>query len=301
MKTYLVTGANGYVGSNLVERLIQQGNQAICLVRKSSRLNLLDPSNPKVKLYYYDERVESLYKIFQSHKIDAVFHLAAISQYKINPNQINDLIVANITLGTQLLELMADSGVKTFINTGSYWQHLNDAKDYEPVCLYAATKQAFEAIIDYYVQIKKIEAITLKLFDVYGPKDSRNKILQLLYSAAISEKAVSLSPGEQLLDLVYIDDVIDAYCQALNIATKEQHLKYFVGSFIYHTLQEIVEIYQTILGKNIPVIWGSLAYRLREVMAPCKGEPLPNWQAKTTLEKGLGKVVAYQLQNQVLK
>ncbi|MFY9226876.1 MAG: NAD(P)-dependent oxidoreductase [Blastocatellia bacterium] len=297
MKTYLITGANGYIGANLVKRLLEENNQVLCLVRTSAKLDLLDISHPELKIYYYDGTAESICKIFVAHKIDAVFHLAAISQYKTTSEQVSILVAANITLGTQLLELMAEHQVKTFINTGSYWQHLNDAKNYEPVCLYAATKQAFEAIIDYYVQIKKINAITLKLFDVYGPNDPRNKILQLLNNAVTTQKAVNFSPGQQLLDLIYIDDVVNAYFQALKINNSEQHLRYFVGSFVYYTLQEVVELYQNILGKKIPVVWGGLAYRQREVMKPCNGEKLPNWQAKTNLKDGLSKVIRWQLQN----
>jgi nucleoside-diphosphate-sugar epimerase len=298
MNTYLVTGANGYVGTHLVKRLVEEGNQVLCLVRASSNLNCLDTSHPQIKLYYYDGTVESLAKIFVSQPIDAVFHLAAMSQYTIPSDQISNLMAVNLTMGTQLLQLIADHQVKTFINTGSYWQHLHNAILYEPVCLYAASKQAFESIIDYYVQIRMVNAITLKLFDVYGPNDHRNKILQILYRAATLQKAVNLSPGQQLLDLVYIDDVIDAYCQAIKTNNKEQHLKYFVGSFVYHTLQEVVERYQAILGKNIPIIFGGLPYRMREVMIPCKGESLPNWHAKTNLMTGLRKVISSQLQNQ---
>lgn len=300
MKTYLVTGATGYIGTHLVKRLAEEGNQVFCVVRASSNLNRLNTSHPQIKLYYYDGTSESLKKIFVSQPIDAVFHLAAMSSYSIASEQVSSLIEANLTLGTQLLQLMAEHQVNTFINTSTYWQHLHSATLYEPVCLYAASKQAFENIVDYYVQIQKVKAITLKLFDVYGPNDHRNKILQTLYNAATLQKAVKLSPGEQLLDLVYIDDVVDAYCQAININNTAQHLKYFISSFVCNTLQEVVKIYQTILGKNIPVIWGGLPYRMREVMIPCKGEPLPNWQAKTNLMTGLSKVIASQLQNQHL-
>lgn len=300
MSTYLVTGANGYVGTHLVKRLLEEGNQVLCLVRASSNLNCLDISHPQIKLYYYDGTHKSIAQIFALQTIDAVFHLAAMSQYTITSAQISDLMAVNLTMGTQLLQLMTEHQVKTFINTGSYWQHMHEATLYEPVCLYAASKQAFEAVIDYYVQIQTVNAITLKLFDVYGPNDPRNKILQLLYNAAISKETVNFSPGQQLLDLVYIDDVIDAYCQAIKTSNKEQHLRYFVGSFARHTLQDIAKLYQDILGKKIPINWGGRPYRNHEVMIPCKGEPLPNWYAKTSLTIGLSNVIRCQLQNQSL-
>lgn len=294
MKCYLVTGANGYIGANLVNRLLGENNQVCCVVRSSSRLNLLNISNPQLKLYYYDGSTESLRKIFVSQTIDAVFHLAAMSQYTTTADQVNDLIAANITLGTQLLELMANYQVKTLINTGSYWQHLHNSSLYEPVCLYAASKQAFEAIIDYYSQLKLVNTLTLKLFDVYGPNDHRNKILQILYNAITLQKPVNFSPGQQLLDLVYIDDVIDAYCQALKLENKEPHPKYFISSLTYHSLQEVVQIYEDISGKKVPIIWGGLPYRKREVMIACKGNSLPKWQAKIDLKTGLQRVIASQ-------
>jgi nucleoside-diphosphate-sugar epimerase len=297
MSTYLVTGANGYIGANLVKRLAKQGNIVLCLVRPSSNLNLLSNLQSNLYFHYYNGTVDNLKILFSLQKIDAVFHLAAVSQYTTTADQVSNLIEANITLGTQILQLMNDYGVKLLINTGSYWQHLYDSISYTPVCLYAATKQAFESLIDYYVQIKAIGAVTLKLFDVYGPNDPRNKILQILYRAAISQEQVNLSPGKQLLDLVYIDDVVEAYCKALVVNNEGEHLKYFIGGFTPITLQELAKIYQNILGKDIPINWGGLPYRIREVMNPCQGKTLPNWHTKITLKQGLKKVVDYQLQN----
>ena len=67
---------------------------------------------------------------------------------------------------------MKEVGVKILVNTGTSWQHYEN-KDYSPVNLYAATKQSFEAILQYYVEVASLKAITLKLFETYGLDDPR--------------------------------------------------------------------------------------------------------------------------------
>ena len=82
--------------------------------------------------------------------------------------------------GAHILEAMALTSVSYFINTGTYWQHYGGSSTYSPSCFYAATKQSFQDILKYYTDSKLIKSITLKLFDTYGPNDSRAKIFTIL-------------------------------------------------------------------------------------------------------------------------
>ena len=94
---------------------------------------------------------------------------------------------------------MTVNGVSKIINTGTFWQHYEN-REYSPTCLYAATKQAFESILHYYVEAKFLMIITLILFDSYGPSDPRPKLFSLLQEARQSEKVIAMSPGEQKID-----------------------------------------------------------------------------------------------------
>ncbi|WDC83286.1 NAD(P)-dependent oxidoreductase [Caloramator sp. mosi_1] len=111
---------------------------------------------------------------FLKHKFDAIFHLASLFIAEHDSNQIDDLLKSNIIFGTHILEAMKYGNVKNMVNIGTYWQHYKN-EEYNPVCLYAASKEAFEKIIEFYIQVENIKVITLKLYDIYGINDKRKK------------------------------------------------------------------------------------------------------------------------------
>ena len=193
---------------------------------------------------------------------------------------------------------MDASGIRNIINTSTSWQH-HENEEYNPVCLYAATKQAFEAIMEFYIRSKKINAITLELFDTYGVGDRRNKLFRLLDEAAISGRLLSMSKGEQLIDLVYIDDVVNAYlisAERLYFKEKNSHERFSVSSGSHVSLKTLVELYCDISKKKINIYWGGKPYRDREVMTPSDCvKILPNWSPKINISDGLSKIAKQHL------
>jgi nucleoside-diphosphate-sugar epimerase len=219
-----------------------------------------------------------------------VFHLASLFLSQHETKDVNSLIKSNLLFGNQLLEAMKVNQVTNLVNTGTSWQHYNN-DDYNPVCLYAATKQAFEAILEYYVQACGIKVITLKLFDTYGPDDPRPKLFHLLSAAATSGETLNMSGGEQFIDLVHIDDVTEAYltaAQRLIECRAQQHERYAVSSGNPMPLRDLVDLYSEVIGSAINVNWGARPYRFREVMKTWTGgSNLEGWQPKYTLADGM--------------
>jgi nucleoside-diphosphate-sugar epimerase len=221
---------------------------------------------------------------------DVVFHLASLFLAQHEAKDVESLIQSNVLLGNQLLEAMKVNEVGRLINTSTSWQHYNN-EDYNPVCLYAATKQAFETILEYYVQACSIKVITLKLFDTYGPNDPRPKLFHLLKKAATSREPLNMSAGEQLIDLVHIEDVIDAYlisAQRLLDGKVTQHESYAISSGCPLPLKNLVRLYSEVTKQNVIVNWGARPYRLREVMNTWNsGAKLAGWNPKISLECGM--------------
>jgi nucleoside-diphosphate-sugar epimerase len=211
-----------------------------------------------------------------------------LSQHAVK--DVHALIQSNVLFGSQLLEAMKINQVTNLVNTGTSWQHYNN-EDYNPVCLYAATKQAFEAILEYYVQAFSFKAITLKLFDTYGPNDHRLKLFHLLNKAATSGETLDMSGGEQLIDLVHIDDVTEAYliaAQRLIECRTHQHERYAISSGHPIPLRDLVKLYSEVIDSAIQVNWGARPYRFREVMKTwTTGSILEGWQPKCALSDGM--------------
>lgn len=286
----LVTGATGFVGSRLARALAEAGHPTSIVVRRSSNLAPLRGALDRLRVFTLAERNQNLAEIVRDAAPEVVFHLATCFVSEHGPTDVAPMIAANLLFPCELVEAMANHGARYLVNTGTSWQHFESA-GYRPVGLHAATKQAFEDLLEYYVDTGSLRAITLKLSDTYGPEDSRPRLLQLLASHVGRSDPLPLSPGEQQLDLVYIDDVVPAYLGAAErlLAGKvERAESWAVSSRRPVPLRALVAEFEAAFGVTLNIRWGGRPYRAREVMAPWTGgAPLPGWAAKVDLARGL--------------
>jgi nucleoside-diphosphate-sugar epimerase len=287
----LLTGASGFVGAALTRRLLADGWEVHLLLRTGSSTAGLPDEGPRLRLHRHDGGTLQLIGIMRAAAPQAVFHLASLFLAVHKPEDVDRLINSNLLFSTQLVEAMAACGVRHLVNTGTSWEHYEDA-DYNPVCLYAATKQAFSALLRYYVEVHGLRVVTLKLFDTYGAGDTRPKVLNLLKRVALEGTSLGMSPGEQLVDLVYIDDVVDAflmaYEQLANGRQREAMAEYGVSCGAPLPLREVAALYAQVSGKPLDIAWGGRPYREREVMVPWHSyRSVPGWQPKVGLAQGL--------------
>jgi nucleoside-diphosphate-sugar epimerase len=292
MNSALITGGTGFVGRHLARRLTAMGTRVSLIVRDERRSVAVDPGPTT---YGHDGSFARMRQIVEAAEPDVVYHLASVNIAVHQPEDLDRLIDSNIRFGSQLLEAMHACGVQRFINTGTYWQ-FGASGDYDPMCLYAATKQAFEAIVGYYARATGLRCLTLVLFDTYGPGDARNKLLTSLIRQQEGDPPLALSPGWQRLAITYIDDVIDAYVEGtrhLNGLPAGAVEAYDVRSEDTVSVRELVDAVSAARGEQVRVKWNARPYRDRERMEPYgTGTPLPKWRARTTLADGLQQILA---------
>jgi nucleoside-diphosphate-sugar epimerase len=288
----LVTGATGFIGKNLCKALYNN-HHVIALIRNNSNVKELPQ---KIEKFKYDSTDNGIEDFFKRKKIDGIIHLAAMvySGHE-NWGKIGEIINSNIILGTKLLELSKLYNIKWFINTGTFWQHYNN-EDYNPVNLYAATKQAFEDIAKYYTETSDLKFVTLKLYDTFGPNDTRPKIFNLWNKIAKTGEELKMSGGEQIIDISYIDNVIDAYERLIEILNNNEMdingKSFALKSKKRYTLKQLASLYEKVTGLKLNIKWGALPYREREIMVPWKiGEEIPDYEEKISIEKGLRRFI----------
>jgi nucleoside-diphosphate-sugar epimerase len=291
-RTASITGATSFVGRHLVRALLERGWTVHALARPSPtpRWSLAAPG---LVWHAYDGSLESVETAVAAGRPQVAIHLASVFRAEHQSSDITPLIEANLLLGTQLAEALVRHDCRLLVNTGTAWQHFQD-RPYDPVNLYAATKQALQDILEYFVQAKQLRVITLKLYDTYGPEDDRPKILRLLQDAAATGKELALSPGEQRLNMVYIDDVSAAFLQATDRLMSGRcggQESYAVAAAETVSLRELVGLVQEVLGRPIAARWGIRPYRAREVMVPWKGPTLPDWSCRISLQEGLRRTL----------
>jgi len=288
----IVTGASGFIGSHLIEHLHRAGWQVAVISRNSSAQKLQGHSAISA-VYSYSGQTSEVNDALEHFRPDVVFHLSSLFLAQHDSAQVEPLVSSNILFGAQLLDAMRLAGVTALVNAGTAWQNFT-SDVYDPVNLYAATKQAFEDIALYYVRTSGLRAITLRLFDSYGPGDTRRKLLALLLDALKNGQELGMSPGEQLLDLVYIDDICSAFLWAADLIRSQLSpgaAVYAVSSDDRRTLREVVEALAQVAGRKVPVLFNVRPYREREVMVPWSGPQLPGWSAKVNLAEGFRRLL----------
>lgn len=289
---FLLTGSTGFIGSHFVKKLRDINIPCTALVRSSSDVSSLNTLG--IDFILDKGCIETLRQDISQSGCTGVIHFASLFLATHTSSQVSPLITSNLEFPTRLLEALSGTSVRWFLNTGTFWQHF-ERDTYRPVNLYAATKQAFQAILDYYSDSTHLSTMTLKLNDTYGPNDPRKKLIPLLLSNPTSP--IELSPGDQQLNLTFIDDVVDAFLHAARLLESDHQQRYKGDSYTvcsteYYTLKEVVSIIETSLGTSLPISWGAKPYRDREIMSVwTSGTRLPGWNAKTSLEAGLKRII----------
>lgn len=288
----LISGTTGFIGKNLVKRLLEEKHTVFTIVRPSSNPSSLEDSVTK---FVFDGDMESLISFMQEEKIDGVIHLASLFLAGHKPDDIKGLIESNVLFGTQLLEASVKAEIPWFINTGTFWQHYENKK-YSPVNLYAATKQAFEDIAKYYTETSNINFVTIKLSDTFGPFDTRPKIFNLWTKISQTKEKLGMSPGKQIIDISHIDNITDAYLQLIKLLSEDKKNKLKNKSFAIHsnervTLRKLSKIFEELSKTKLNINWGEKEYRLREVMKPWTGgDKIPGWKVSVKLRDGIKKM-----------
>jgi nucleoside-diphosphate-sugar epimerase len=278
----IVTGATGFVGRRLAERLVADGWEVVAVVRD---VTAALPCEARPWPTGGDESIE----LFAQVRPEVCFHLATRFQSAHQPADVVALVDGNVTLAALVGEGASSIADCEVVYTSSYWQHY-EGSGYSPTTLYAAMKQAGEDVLRYYSDCEALSVTNVTLFNTYGPGEPPNRITSALVRSAIDQTPVDLSPGEQLVDLLHVDDVVDALT-VIGAGRRDDDRRWrgvSVGSGAPITLRDLADAVGAVVGRRPPVRFGGRPYRPREMFSPWATDPpLGGWQPRITLAEGL--------------
>lgn len=282
----LVTGASGYIGHHVCRDALRRGWEVHALTRATSDLRGL-----AVRRHDVEASAASIDAAIAAARPEVVLHLASMVKARPAPDDVGPMIEANVGFGARLLDAMGRHGCRRLVNASTFWVH-DAAGGHDPNTLYAATKLAFERLVDFHARREGLAAVSLVLFDVYGPADWRGKLLGVLDSAMREGRTLDMSPAGQTLDMVHVRDVASGFAAAASrlMDAPHGHERFSLGGGERRTLREIVELAARLRGVPTPARFGVRPYDPFQIMDPVSSvAPLPGWAPTVTLEQGIAE------------
>jgi UDP-glucose 4-epimerase len=308
MRTVLVTGGAGFIGSNLTEALLKQGDRVRVLdnFTTGKRENLMfESSFPDFEIMEGDIRELRICQGAMKN-VDVVFHQAALPsvQRSVEDPLTSHLVNAEGTLN--ILLAARESGVKRVIYASSssiYGDTPTLPKEEgmppNPLSPYALQKYIGEQYCRLFYELYGLETVSLRYFNIFGPKQDPNSI----YSAVIprfidaflqGRPPIVYGDGEQSRDFTYIDNVVRANLLAIS-AGRAQGEAINIACGKRTSLNQLLEFLKRILGREVSPVYqeareGDVKHSLADIR---KGRDLLNYVPQVEIEMGLRKTVDY--------
>lgn len=292
MTKIFISGANGFLGSEICAAFLAAGFEVIAMIRSGANCERLNKVAGGAVRAETDTDWTNLEALIAQHQPDLVLHSAAAMDGGDDVKTAENLVAANILKPARLAAIAKACGTRGLLTVGTAWQHYGDA-GFDPVNLYAASKQGFDDLLRYY-GAAGLPCASLHMFDTYGYQDPRPKLVNLLFKLARSGETLAMSPGEQEIDLIHVADAARAF-----VAAAQQILSGALTGFNVFAvsggsampLKKLAALAEEISGKKINIQWGGREYRPREVMQTWRtGKPVPEWQPKISAREGLTQI-----------
>lgn len=267
MKRIILTGGTGFIGTNLVRRLLKEGHDLHLLVRPSYKPWRIEEIKNDVHLHVVDlANAVALNSVVEQIRPDWIFHLAVYGAYPFQ-SDVQQMVQTNIVGTINLVEACLRTGFEVFVNTGTsseygFKDHAPPETEFlEPNSNYAVTKASATLFCRYTAQSQRVHLPTLRLYSVYGPYEESTRLMPTLIRHGLKGELPPLVNQDVAHDYVYVEDVVEAYLLAATKPSQEPGAVYNVGTGIQTSLRKVVEVARRVMGIAVEPKWGSMPNR----------------------------------------
>lgn len=302
MKTILVTGGCGFIGSHVVDAICERGDIAVVI----DDLSTGKLSNLRPDAIFYNGDIgdrEFLAKVFLQHSFDSVIHQAA----KINTNVLQEQPFVDVSvsvIGTiNLIECCIKNNVKRLTYASSvsvYGQSkilpVNEDVPLKPIYSYSIAKCCAEEYLEYYAKNHGLKYSALRYANVFGPRQpilGEVGVIAIFTERVIYEQSLTVyGNGEHIRDYIYIEDVVDATLKSLEV---EENLVINIGCGLPITVNYLIKIFESQCRKMSQIIHrpervGELGKIYCDIS---RAKRHLNWEPRVTLEEGILRTLRY--------
>jgi UDP-N-acetylglucosamine/UDP-N-acetyl-alpha-D-glucosaminouronate 4-epimerase len=300
VSSFLVTGAAGFIGSNLAERLVADGHRVVGI--DNLAYGVIEQIPARVEFHQCDIRDPATYSLYEG--IDAVFHLAAkncISDCQRDPVEAFDI---NVRGSTHVFEAARRARVRKVIyaESAALYEGLvsfpSDESATRPMSFYALSKEAERMVAQGYQRFSNLVTTALRYFCVYGPRQDYRRSIPPVISAFVikllrGERPIIYGTGTKRRDFIYVDDVNEFHLLCA-FDDRTNGRTYNVGSGVNYSIREIFERIASLLRTNVPPHYEpDLPGEAEQTLADITLARSLGWEPKIALDSGLSRSIAY--------
>jgi len=304
----IITGATGFVGSNLARNFAEKNNEVHVLLRSSSDTwriaNIMDDINVhKADLTAPAE----LERIVTSIKPDIILHTAVYGGHPFQDDT-DKIFDSNLRGTINLVKACQSLDYELFVNTGSSSEYgvkrqpVAETDVCEPGEEYGVSKTAASLYCQMAARRDRKQIITLRLFSPYGGFDDATRLIPSVIISCLNGRPPRVSSPTFVRDYIYIRDIVSAYEKAIETSPRQSNGEIFnVGSGKQQTVGNVVQHIVKLVDKNIQPEWGSPGKRQNEPQIwqadVSKAESSFGWKPSYSIEQGLGETVEWFRKN----
>lgn len=309
-KKVLVTGGGGFIGSHLVERLLELGADVTAFIHYNAMGSrghldkLAVQDQEKVKVVVGDLRLaESAEEAVRGQEV--VLHLAAIIAIPFSYMRPAQVLENNVFSTLSVLEACRKFGVQRLVQTSSSEVYgtaqrvpIDEEHPLEAQSPYAASKISADKLVQSYQLSFGVPAVKIRPFNTYGPRQSARAIIPTIITQALTQKRVFLGATHPTRDLNFVTDTVEGFIKIAETPGIEGRT-YNVGSGKEISVGDLADRIIKIIGGNIPVVFD--ASRIRPsasevgqlICDASKARAELGWEPKVTLDEGLERTIEW--------
>jgi UDP-glucose 4-epimerase len=283
----LLTGHTGFIGTNLINKFSPRYSFVTLNPVNQARINILNK-----------EELNGL------ETVDAIIHLAAktsISNSIANPHEV---YYTNIVGTLNILDYAVNKEVKRIINISTFvygnskYLPIDEVHPVDPHTPYNKSKIISEKLCEYYSKDNGLNIVTLRPFNIYGPKQ-KSSFISIAIQQMLRHETVKLSKHDTRRDFLFVDDFLDLIAKILNDFPQGYNV-YNVGYGKSYSLENVVKILETITNNKVNIEYDQniRLNDITEIVADIdKVKKRFNWEPKTSLNEGLTLTIDEYVKN----
>ncbi len=309
-KKVLVTGAGGFIGSHLVEKLVKLGVDVRALVRYNSRndYGLIEilPNKIKTKITVVTGDLrdpETIREVVKDR--DIIFHLGALIDIPYSYVHPREVVQTNIMGTLNILTAAKDMNIERIIHTST--SEVYGTAQYSPIdekhplqgqSPYSATKIAADKLAESFYCSFNLPITTIRPFNTYGPRQSARAIIPTIITQMLTKKEIFLGSLYPTRDFTYVSDTVESFIKAAQVHKSIGEV-INIGSNFEISIESLVRKISSLIGKKLKITFDKKRIRPKKsevgrlIANNSKAKELVNWSPKVTIDEGLKKTIKW--------